>query len=176
MDLIKYGVIEMQRSSRVTKTSTDQFTWILIYQELAQKLAGWEDRQQELISFLEELRTQGFVITPLNDKDGDGARFLLREIDPFTFFGVFNRRITYDQRIAILSQIKQHFGLQKDLPEDFNGVPVLNNMRSWFFPNQASRESKDISRLWHVFQLALEENPSHRSRWLPGVRRMNAQG
>src|SRR5919106_5363990 len=159
MDLIKYGVIEMQRSSRVTKTSTDQFTWILIYQELAQKLAGWEDRQPELISFLEELRSQGFVITPLNDKDGDGARLLLREIDPFTFFGVFNRRIGYDQRLAILSQMKTYFGLQSELPEDFNGIPVLNNMKSWFFPSQRSRDVNDVRRLWRVFRLALEENP-----------------
>jgi len=133
----------------------NSFTWIPIYQELANELKGWENRQEELISFLEELRSQGFVITPLYDKDADGARFLLKEIDPFTFLGVFNRRIGYDQRLAILSQMKQHFGLQGDLPEDFNGVPVLNNLRSWFFPNQTSRDANDIGRLWKVFRLAL---------------------
>ncbi len=140
-------------------TALNQFTWIPIYQELAKELAGWEDRQEELIAFLEELRGEGYVITPLQDKDAEGARFRLREIDPFTFFGVFNRRISYDQRLAILSQMKQHFGLQSDLPEDFNGVPVLNNMRSWFFPNQTSRDTNDISRLWRVFRLALGEHP-----------------
>lgn len=140
-----------------TETMINNFTWIPIYHELANELAGWENRQEELISFLEELRSQGFVITPLYDKDGDGARFLLKEIDPFTFLGVFNRRIGYDQRLAILSQMKQHFGLQGDLPEDFNGVPVLNNLRSWFFPNQTSRDANDIGRLWKVFQLALSE-------------------
>ena len=157
----------MQRSSRVTKTSAvNQFTWIPIYQELADKLAAWENRQEELISFLEELRTQGFVVTPLNDKDGDGARFLLKEIDPFTFFGVFNRRIGYDQRLAILSQMKQFFGLSSELPEDFNGVPVLNNMKSWFFPNQKSRGLSDVARLWHVFHLALQEDPLHNEEFL----------
>ena len=150
----------MQRSSRVTKTTgVNQFTWIPIYQELAEKLSGWENRQPELISILEELRLQGHVITPLNDKDGDGARFLLKEIDPFTFFGVFNRRIGYDQRLAILSQLKQVFELTNELPEDFNGVPVLNNMKSWFIPNQKSRGLSDVARLWRVFQLALQENP-----------------
>jgi 5-methylcytosine-specific restriction protein B len=94
------------------------FTWIPIYEELARELTKWENRQNELISFLEELRTQGFVITPLSDKDGEGARSLLREIDPFTFFGVFNRRISFDQRLAILSQIKFYFQLQNELPED----------------------------------------------------------
>ena len=147
-------------------TLINQFTWIPIYQELAQQLAGWENRQEELISFLEELRSEGYVITPLHDKDADGARFVLREIDPFTFFGVFNRRIGYDQRLGILSQVKQYFDLQKDLPEDFNGVPILNNMRSWFFPNQTSRDSRDIARLWRVFQLALEENPLENKEFL----------
>ena len=143
-----------------TETMINNFTWIPLYRELADELVNWEDRQEELISFLENLRAQGFVITPLHDKDGDGARFLLKEIDPFTFLGVFNRRIGYDQRVAILAQMKQHFGLQGDLPEDFNGVPVLNNLRSWFFPNQTSRDANDIARLWKVFRLALsEEDP-----------------
>src|SRR5512134_829905 len=147
-------------------TALNQFTWIPIYQELAAELARWENRQGELISFLEDLRSQGYVITPLQDKDAEGARFLLREIDPFTFFGVFNRRIGYDQRLAILTQIKHHFNLQSDLPEDFNGVPVLNNMRSWFFPNQTSRDINDIARLWRVFQLALENKPLENSNFL----------
>jgi 5-methylcytosine-specific restriction enzyme B len=148
------------------KTMINQFTWIPIYEELAHKLAGWENRQQELISFLEKLRTQGYVITPLYDKDGEGARFLLKEIDPFTFFGVFNRRIGYDQRLLILSQMKQFFGLQSELPEDLNGIPVLNNMKSWFFPNQISRGISDVGRLWRVFQLALEDNPLEKEEFL----------
>ena len=147
-------------------TSLNQFTWIPIYQELAKELSKWENRQEQLISFLEELRTEGYVITPLQDKDAEGARFLLREIDPFTFFGVFNRRIGYDQRIAILGRIKQHFQLQSDLPEDFNGVPILNNMRSCFFSNQTSRDAHDIERLWRVFQLALGVSPLENKEFL----------
>ena len=147
-------------------TGINQFTWVPIYQELAKELGRWESRQEELISFLETLRAEGHVITPLQDKDADGARFRLREIDPFTFFGVFNRRITYDQRIAILRRIKQHFRLRSDLPEDLDGVPILTNMRSCFFPNQTSRDANDISRLWRVFQLALGESPLENKEFL----------
>ena len=162
----KNKTLKVERNLKDTKPVIEQFTWIPIYQELAEKLAGWEHRQQELISFLEELRSQGYVITPLNDKDGDGARFLLREIDPFTFFGVFNRRIGYDQRLAILAQMKHTFALQSELPEDFNGVPVLNNMKSWFFPDRKSRAGNDIQRLWRVFHLALGANPvEHKEFW-----------
>ncbi len=138
---------------------TDQFTWIPIYQELAKELAGWESRQGELIAFLETLRRDGFVITPLNDKNKAGIRFPLKEIDPFTFFGVFNRRIQYDQRIHILARVKQYFKLKSDLPEDLNGLPVLDNRKSWFFATKVSREANDIPKLWHVFQLALGKSP-----------------
>src|SRR5215216_799560 len=129
------------------------FTWIPIYQELAQELTRWENKQAELISFLEELRLEGFVITPLHDKDGDGRRSLLREIDPFTFFGVFNRRITYEQRLGILTHIKSYFQLESELPDDFDGIPLLSPMRSWFFSAQPARRVDDVRKLWHVFRL-----------------------
>ena len=138
---------------------TSNFTWMPIYQELAKKLMDWEDRQEQLISFLEELREQGYVITPLNDKDHDGARFLLKEIDPFTFFGVFNRGIRHDQRIAILARIKQLFELKSDLPDDFDGLPILNNLKSWFFPYQMARDVNDMPKLWRAFRLGFTETP-----------------
>jgi 5-methylcytosine-specific restriction protein B len=152
----------------VTKTSkagnrlsyiASQFSWIPIYKELAGALARWEARQGELISFLEGLRKDGHVITPLTDRNRDGSRFLLKEIDPFTFFGVFNRRIAYDQRLSILSRMKQFFRLKNDLPEDFNGIPVLDNRKSWFIAMKASRRTDDVSKLWRAFRLALEKSP-----------------
>lgn len=138
---------------------TDQFTWIPIYQELADELANWQDRQGELIAFLGHLREEGLVITPLVDKDEDGASAPLTEIDPFTFFGVFNRGIRDDQRVAILSKIKPYFRLKSPLPVDFGGIPVLYNMASWFFAYKKSRTTGDIERLWRVFKLALSEDP-----------------
>lgn len=64
---------------------TKEFTWIDIYRELATVLLDWEEREPELIAFLEDLReNKGLTITPLHDKNRDGERFLLKEIDPFT--------------------------------------------------------------------------------------------
>lgn len=138
---------------------SEKFSWTAIYQELALVLADWQDRQRELISFLEELRAQQYVIPPLEDKNKDGERFLLQEIDPFTFFGVFNRGITDERRRAILARIKDHFRLDSPVPSDFAGIPVLNNKSSWFFPYHADRREDDISRLWRVFQLSLQDKP-----------------
>ncbi len=138
---------------------TTQFTWTDIYHELAQALLGWQDKQTQLIEFLEELRIQGYFVTSMNDKNSDGERIRLQEIDPFTFMGAFNRGIRTEQRLAILAQMKNLFSLQSPLPSDFDGIPIVNNQSSWFFAYQASRGPSDITKLWRVFCLALGENP-----------------
>ena len=97
------------------------FTWIPLYSDLARLLVGWEDRQVELIACLDQLRNDGIKVTPLNDIDKDGARFLIKEIDPFTFFGAFNRQTRSEERLAILTAVKKLLGATSPLPNDFNG-------------------------------------------------------
>ena len=138
---------------------TTQFTWTGTYNELALKLLEWRNRQQELIAFLEDLRNQGMRVTPLLDMDGEGQKFLLPVIDPFTFFGAFNRRIRDSQRISIVKAMKDKFALESSLPSDFSGIPVLHGMKSWFIAYQRKRGANDVDKLWNVFQLALAENP-----------------
>ncbi len=141
------------------KPNEARFTWIPFYKELARKLIGFEDRQSELINFLVGLRANGLTVTPLNDKDETGQRFLLKEIDPFTLIGVFNRGITEENRIRIAQGIKTFFGISADVPTDFSGIPVVNNQQSWFFAYAGQRKPADIPSLWHLFQLAQEEDP-----------------
>jgi 5-methylcytosine-specific restriction enzyme B len=96
----------------------------------------------------------------MQDKNRDDERVLLTEIDPFTFFSAFNRQIRDENRIAILAQVKKHFGLQSPLPSDFDGIPVVNNQSSWFFAYQKNgRKPTDIPHLWRLFRLALQDNP-----------------
>jgi 5-methylcytosine-specific restriction enzyme B len=136
---------------------SNQFTWIPFYKELAEELVEWQSRQDELLGFLEELRARDFIVTPLMDKDGEGAVFPLDEIDPFTFFGSFNRQITDQNRIANLLEMKRFFQLESELPSDFMGIPVLSNMSSWFISYQGKRKPGDVDRLWKIFELALRE-------------------
>jgi 5-methylcytosine-specific restriction protein B len=77
------------------------FSWIAFYEDPATRLLWWEGRQAELIAFLDALRTRSLKVTPLEDRDATGARLNLREIDPFTFFGSFNRAVGEDQRREI---------------------------------------------------------------------------
>src|SRR5262245_33991343 len=116
------------------------FTWIPLYRELATRLAEWEARQPELIALLEQLREEGVKVTPLMDKDANGETFLLKELDPFTFFATFNRGIKLKERLAILAGIRSRLKIQEPLPEDFSGIPIVNNQKSWFIAYQAKRK------------------------------------
>jgi len=55
--------------------------------------------------------------------------------------------------------MKKYFDCKQPLPTDFDGVPILNNQRSWFVPYQADRRTTDVPTLWRVFEEALKENP-----------------
>jgi 5-methylcytosine-specific restriction protein B len=138
---------------------SDLFTWVPLYRELAAELANWESRQNELIDLLERIRSAGFVVTPLTDKGTDDARYLVKELDPFTFCGTFNRGIRDDQRLGTLAELKKHFDLSSPVPADFAGVPILNNQKSWFVAYQFQRQPEDVPRLWRVFRLALADSP-----------------
>ena len=45
------------------------------------------------------------------------------------------------------------------MPSDFDGIPILNNQRSWFISYRSERKPDDVQRLWRVFRLALGKDP-----------------
>ncbi len=116
------------------------FTWKPIYTDVCQKLLPFKERNSELVELLEQMRSDGLKITPLQDKDADGNAFTLKEMDPFTFLGTFNRSIRPENRTAILHRLKDVWGLSAALPQDYNGIPILNPQNSWFMPNEPKRK------------------------------------
>ena len=133
------------------------FTWLPLYQQLAHKVLEFEDRQGELIALLRGFAERGLDVGALEDKDADGNRFPLTEIDPFTFFATFNWQDRKpEKRIAILSALRDEWQLDAPVPEDFNGIPVGNRQNLWLFSYEKQRDSGDISRLWQLARQVVE--------------------
>lgn len=152
--------VEMQEVMQdIHGSQVHSYTWTPLYREVSQALQGWEQRQVELLDSLRALQAEGIPVTPFTDKDEHGAVFPLTEVDPFTILGTFNRGISGANRRAILAHLKKLMGLSAPLPDDFDGVPILNNMKSWFFSYKGKRRSEDIPLLWRVFRLALGPDP-----------------
>ena len=126
------------------------FTWIPFYKELADKLLVYRARQAELLALLNELKSGGVPVISLVDKDKNGKNIPLAVMDPFSFFATFNRRITDKNRKLILAAIKTKLHVEAAVPSDFDGIPVMNPLKSRFFPFEGDRKDGDIDALWDL--------------------------
>jgi 5-methylcytosine-specific restriction protein B len=60
----------------------------------------------------------------------------------------------------------QRMKMKNDVPESLAGIPVLNNMRAWFFVGISERKDDDIQNLWELFEAAIRfaDAPSDETR------------
>jgi 5-methylcytosine-specific restriction protein B len=135
------------------------FSWVPFYEELADRLLAWRNRQGELIALLNRLRDEGHAVMQLTDIDPSGAKVPLTEIDPFTFFAMFNRGITDANRVALVAALGAALEVRAAPPTVFAGIPVVNNQRTWFFRWARDRDPEDIPTLWSLFERALGPSP-----------------
>lgn len=130
----------------------EQFKWVSFYMELATKLLEFKQNRDLLIEKVKNAYSNiGFKLPKLDDSDD------LKDIDPFTVFGLFNKGITEANRISILNGISSEFGIEADVPDDFSGIPILNNLMATFygFSGDKRRKEDDIDNLWNVLEAAL---------------------
>lgn len=138
-----------------SKPETDMtFTWIPFYKELAQKLLQYRDNRNPLINWIYD-NLQGYIVHLKDDPDGRRVA----DIDPFSVFSIFNRGITDKNRGKICTKLKEGFGITAPIPEDYNGIPIVNAMRSNFMAFEKDRQEGDIERLWNVFAAAVKDEP-----------------
>ena len=126
------------------------FSWIEFYSEFATSLLNYTDDRASLIEKVKQIYINAKMKLPTIEKENN-----IVDIDPFTIFGLFNKGITNDNRIAILNQIKELFGISADVPTNFDGIPVLNNMTATFYYFSGERGENDIDNLWHLFKAAI---------------------
>lgn len=128
------------------------FSWIPFYQELAEKLLEYKDKRKDLVRFVYSLGDCSSFI-----KKDDGSE--VEDIDPFTAFAVFNRQIGDAKRVKIAKSFKNYFSVLAEVPDDFLGIPVMNNQNSTFFYRQTS--SEQIPILWNLFEAELNDDKSN---------------
>lgn len=79
----------------------------------------------------------------------------LIDIDPFTVFGLFNKKLTDKNRILILEAIAELFGVNTPVPTSFDSLPVLNPQNATFYYFVDERAEEDIDELWGLYEAAL---------------------
>ena len=130
------------------------FTWIPFYKEFAEKLLQFQTDRKKLLKLIYNNRAT-LLADYLHDEGGKDDLFT--DIDPFTTFGIFNRGVKKENRIRSAELFKELLNMSANVPEDFVGIPILNNQKSHFFGFRRNREDDDIENLWRLFVKVVEK-------------------
>lgn len=136
-----------------------KFTWVPLYEELAQALLRYKEDRTDLVEWIYEdlgkvTRADGqSLVAYLKQKDG--SRII--DIDPFSVFAIFNRSTSWENRTKLLTHFKKKFRLTSTIPSDFNGIPTVDARRSFFF-SWKSDNSKVIHDLWQLFEKVISDH------------------
>lgn len=138
-------------------SNINHFDWVPFYKELAEKILKYKNNRSELITKIREI----YEITGINIPTLEIKNKIV-DIDPFTFFGLFNKKITDANRRSILNAVADLFGIKTPVPTAFDSIPVLNPQNATFYYFITRRGENDIDDLWNLFETALAyaKNPN----------------
>ena len=138
------------------ETEKQRFKWTSFYEAIADKLVTYKNDRASLMKMIHELPNKIESISVLLDQPEKGVKEPLQDICPFTVFALFNRGITDANRKAIARELADFLDVDVPVPESFEGIPIVNNQRSWFFGYEFLRGDQDIDTLWELFSSAIE--------------------
>lgn len=151
-------------------TQKQSFGWTKFYEAAAERLLNYRDDRRPLIEGIHRIATRVSGLSYLQDKFADDTSGPLKDICPFTALGTFNRSMTDNNRRAVAAELAKLLGVEVPVPDSFDGVPMLNNQRSWFFSYATKREDGDIDALWRIFSAAAQfvgsDLPEHRTEFV----------
>ena len=128
-----------------------KYTWIPFYIEFGQKLLKFRNNRAPLVNWIYD-NVDGSLIKHFKDNT-EGKR--VPDTDPFTVMAIINRGISYNKKFELCKQFKGFLGISAPVPQEFSGVPEMNNMLSNFMAFEDGRKEGDIERLWNLFECAV---------------------
>ena len=131
-------------------STSNQFDWVNFYKEFAGILLSYKNNRPELIAKVRQIYEMTGLNLPTLEKDNQ-----IVDIDPFTVFGLFNKKLTDANRLSILKAIAELFHVKMAVPTTFDSIPVLNPQNAIFYYFAGERADGDIDELWELFEAAL---------------------
>ena len=125
------------------------FSWIPFYMEMADKLLAFKNNRKALVDIMYSLDSQYVSYIHTND----GGHY--PDIDPFTFFGIFNRGNSFEKRKKIAAFFKEQLGVKAEVPESFEGIPIVFVKKSCFCWSE--NIDTNIQPLWNLFEAVLKK-------------------
>lgn len=128
------------------------FAWVEFYTEFADRLLAYRRDRESLIRLIQEAFDHMGKKLPTLDSTATPI-----DIDPFTVLALFNKQLTWENRIQIAATLGDALEVKTPVPNSFEGVPVMNNLNATFyaFSEDPRRGNTDIENLWDLFEKAL---------------------
>lgn len=141
----------------ITSSEEQRFQWTDFYEAVADKLLTYRSNRVALVEGIRDISVKVEGLGHLTeDQYTNGTTGFVKDICPFTTMGLFNRGVTDSNRKIIAAELAKFLGVDKSVPESFEGIPRLNNLRSWFFPFEITRDPDHIDALWAVFEAGIK--------------------
>ena len=130
----------------------NQFAWVDFYRKFAGVLLTYRNKREDLITNVKQIYQNIGIDLPTLERDNE-----LVDIDPFTVFGLFNKSsMRVENRIKIITAVKEIFDVKAEVPSTFDSIPVLNNQNATFYYFSGERGDEDIEDLWSLYDSALK--------------------
>ncbi|PNS01207.1 GTPase [Petrotoga mexicana DSM 14811] len=124
------------------------YEWVPFYEALADKLLEYNDKRSELFELMKNLASHQPLMKYFHFEREELWGPRNHRIDPFSVVGVLNRKITNENRIKLAKVFANTFRVTLPVPTNFNGIPTLNNIKSFF--------GDEIDELWDLFVSAIK--------------------
>lgn len=120
------------------------FTWKPFFHELFLKaVTEYDSKSLALLAY------KLFPESAMMDRDDSDNEVRFEELDPCTFLARFNRQERVDRKIEYCKKAKELMAIKSQVPTDFGGIPIFNNMRWQFVPFKKDREGFEYEALWN---------------------------
>lgn len=127
-----------------------KFTWIPFYTELAKKLLEFKNNRSDLVKIVYELDEK--YVNFINNHD----KSQVFDIDFFSFFSIFNRGLTNENRKIICGFLKNKLNLSAEIPSDFDSIPLVDNRKSTFYRRETA--DSQIPLLCSLFEAVFNDD------------------
>ncbi|HHZ03006.1 MAG TPA: AAA domain-containing protein [Tissierellia bacterium] len=123
------------------------YQWITFYEKFADRLLEYSNKRSELFDLVKKIASEQPLMKYLHFEREDWWGPRNYQIDPFSVMGVMNRGIKDENRTILAEVFAKVFDIKADVPTEFSGIPVLNNINSFF---------AGVDEIWDLFVHALK--------------------
>ena len=125
----------------------NSYQWVPFYEVLADKLLEYKDKREELFNLMKKLASEQQLMEYLHFDREDWWEPRQYQIDPFSVMAVMNRSITKANKTLLANVLANAFNITVAVPTEFNGIPTLNNQKSFF---------AGVDEVWNLFIQAMK--------------------